>query len=104
MFSLPTLHNILLIGFVAFPLGFSIVLGRNILPRSAIAYISMHLHVSNEVNDTTWPFWKQLDAALPPLRDRISAPNLLVLVVLKLYVFAARSLHAGFQFVICRWS
>lgn len=71
--------------------------------QSAIAYTSMHLHASNEGNDLTWPFWRQLDAALPPLRDWISAPNLLLLVVLKLYIFAAKSFDVAVQFVTRKW-
>lgn len=93
---------IVLIVIFLFPLAWRIALHGALL-RSALAYVSMHLHASNGGNDLTWPFWRQLDAALPPLRDWKSAPNLLHLVMLKLYIFAARSLDVVVQFVTCRW-
>lgn len=73
------------------------------LSQTAIAYVAMHSLAPSEMDDSTWPFWKRLDAALPPMREWSSGNNLKVLVILRLYILTAMVFHAFRQFVLCRW-
>jgi hypothetical protein len=51
----------------------------------AVSYLVLHSYIPGDIDDSTWPFWRKLDAALPPLDSKVLGFGLLSVFVLKIY-------------------